>query len=218
MKYFTVLSLSVLAAASPAALFDADFDSFAEGTIQWDFLDGGILFTNLIRDLPEDPSPFCVEDASGSGLSAGFSSPNVMGIGGYLVGPNVAFGRLKSFEFKLDGPQIEMFSAALDFWTFNLHDAGNTVTLEGYFEGELVDSDSFTPGSFTVAHKRFSLPTDNYDKFIIRSTGTVDNGVVFAVFDNVQVSGTVVPEPVSLLGMAAALGFMAARRKRIASK
>lgn len=195
------------------AQFDADFDSWTEGDFSELFSDGGIVFHSLQRDLPGGPNNFAIENAS-SGQLAGSSLPNVMGIGGYLVGPDVAFGRFKSCEFNLDAPAFTMRSAALDIWTFNLHQAGNTLFLEGYFEGQLVDSDSFTPGSFAIAHKRMSLPDDDYDRFVLRSTGTVDNGVVFLNFDNVRIIGEVVPEPATVAAILMGLAALRARSRR----
>lgn len=216
MKRALFLALAVLTAGAQADEFFANFDSFTEGDAGFEEITvGGIRFFDLQRDLDPGSNFFVVDTCTNGILDPNMSSPNVMGIGGYVPGDNIGFGRFKSFEITLAGGFEELRGLEFDFWTFNLNDAGNTVTLEGFKQGVLVDFDSFSPGSYAINHKRFVLPDDDYDRFVLHSDGPIDNGVVFAVFDNVKMTAIPVPEPFTLgaMGIGLAMVAMAKRRK-----
>jgi hypothetical protein len=200
-----------LTAASNAAVFTANFDEFAEGYSTNDLVSGGIRFFDIDQNLGGGDN-FTIEAGTSATFGPWFSSPNVLGFGGYAPGDTVAFGRLSSFKFGTANPLYELRTARLDMWTFNLQNPGNTVTLEGWLGNVLVDQVSWTPGSYTVAHAVLSLPNDNYDQFRIVSHGPVDNGVVFANVDNVVVEANPVPEPASLAVVG--IGLLAVGRAR----
>ena len=214
----TRLSLIGLALTSftlvNAAGFTANFDSMAEGDFAPTIQSGGINFYNLDRNLPGGGDVFCVEESNAGDLGAHFSAPNVMGFGGYVPGNGTSFGRLKSFEFNLTDPGYEMRSVELDFWTFMLSTAGNTVHLEGWKGASLVDQMSWSPTSFIVDHVSLALASDDYDRFVIRSEGPIDNGVVFANFDNVHISAQAVPEPTTMAVVGLGLTALLRRRRK----
>ena len=213
MKGRLTAALALVGASGFAVQFEANFDSKIEGEFGEQMVDGGIRFHSLDRVPLEPPNNFTIEDASTTPLGSDFSAPNALAFGGYLVGTDTAFHRMKSFEFDIAGGFSVMFSAQLDMWFYNLHAPGNTVTLEGYFEGNLVDFDTYAPSSFSIVHHRFSLPDDNYDRFIVRAEGPVDEGVVFAIADNVRLSGEPVPEPATWLALALGLGLRQRSRR-----
>lgn len=198
---FATLALAA-AAYSAANTYVATFDDLNEGDFGPSMASGGVKLYDVDQDLGGGDN-FTIEDASAGGLGGSFSSPNVCGFGGYVPGSGVAFGRMKSFSIGMAGTGFQLKKVSLDIWTFLLQAGGNTITLEGWFGNTLVNSDSYTPGTFVVEHHFLTLPTDDYDKFVVRAQGSVDHGVVFADVDNVRVDAIPVPEPATL----AALGL-----------
>lgn len=74
-----------------AMAWEARFDAFEEGFFASELTEDGIRFHDLDQRMDGNPA-VNIEDASASlaGLS-GFSSPNVLGFGGYAPGPAAAF-------------------------------------------------------------------------------------------------------------------------------
>lgn len=211
MKATTVLALVVAAPLASAVQLTANFDELTEGFDAPAFTSGGIRFYDIDNDIGGNDR-FVIEEANSGTLGSNFSAPNVLGFVGYVPGSGTSFGRMKRFKFGT-GPAYAMRSVTLDFWTFLLQDPGNTVTLEGWFEGALVDSQTFQPGVYSVVHVSLGLPSDNYDEFRIVGNGPVDNGVLFAVVDNVVIEATPVPEPAGCVALASGVAALLARRR-----
>lgn len=210
MKLRSLLSLALLAAIGSTARADmvANFDSFSEG--QWfdTFIDNGIRFHSVFRH-QGGYTNFAFEDATGGDL-AGYTAPNALGFGGYVPGSGVAFGAFGGMTFTSD---TEATTAGLDLWTFPLDMGGNTLTLQGFKDGNLVDSVSYTFGnSFTVLHRRLDLPTDTYDTFKLVSSGPSVMGDSFIDVDNVTVAA--VPEPATLAALGLGVAALLKRRRR----
>lgn len=205
LRFLPVVTLGVLSTVAHADLV-ATFDGFTEGDVFDSFSDGGIFFSNVFRH--QDPyTNFAIEDASAAGLGTGFSPPNVLGFGGYLVGPGVAFGAFGGLTFTAGHAR----SASLELWSLPLNMGGNTITLTGYRNGFVVNTDSFAvPNSFSILHYRFQLPDDDYDTFKLTSDGPTVQGDSFIDIDNVTVAA--VPEPTSMAALG--LGALALLRRR----
>lgn len=211
MKSFFALTTLAAAALSSANTYVATFDELTEGQFGPTMVSGGVKLYDVNQDLGGGDN-FTIEDASTGGLGGAFSSPNVCGFGGYVPGSNVAFGRMKSFSIGMAGTGFQLRKVSLDIWTFLLQASGNTVTLEGWFGSTLVNSQTYTPGTFVIDHEYLSLPTDDYDKFVVRAAGSIDHGVVFADVDNVRVDAIPVPEPGTLAALG--IGALAYLRKQ----
>lgn len=204
----SLVSLAVFAVAglSHADLI-ANFDGLSEGQIFTTFTNGGIRFHDVTRHQGAFTN-FVIEDAS-NGL-AGFTAPNVLAFGGYMPGPEMAFGALGGFWFTSD---TEALTAGLDLWTLPLDMGGNTITLTGYESGLIVDSVSFTFGnSFTPIHQRLDLQENVYTTFMLSSSGPAVSGDSFVNVDNVTVAA--VPEPATLTVLGLAFTGLARRRMR----
>lgn len=197
-----------VATASQAALI-ANFDSFSEGDVFDTFTDGGITFSNVFRHQTSYTN-FAIENASNGELGGNFSSPNVLGFGGYVPGGGVAFGAFGGLTFSAGNAT----SAGLDLWTFPLNMGGNTITLTGYKQGQVVNSDSYLVPTFStsILYHRFDLSNDDYDLFKLTSDGPSVQGDSFIDIDNVQVQTSAVPEPAVVAGLG--LGLLAVRRRR----
>lgn len=203
------LALFGFAGVSSADLI-ANFDNLVEGQGFDMFSTGGIRFHDVIT-YSGGYTNFTIEDASSGFLGAGLSSPNVLGFGGYVPGPNVQFGGIKAFSFTSDTVAT---TAGLDVWTFQGEPGLNTLTLRGYAAGLVIRSVSFsfdfTP---TPTHRRLDLPIGTYDSFELFSSGPAQGGDSTIVVDNVTVAA--VPVPATMAVFALGLGVFA-RRRRVA--
>lgn len=210
IRSITAVALLGLAVVSRADLL-ANFDSFVEG--QW----FDTLTTNGIRfhDVTTHGggyTNFTIENATSGFLGVGLSSPNVLGFGGYVPGPDMQFGGIGALWFTSDTIAT---TAGLDIWTFQGEVGLNTLVLAGYQGADVVDTVSFsfdfTP---TPTHQRLDLPSNTYDSFRLSSSGPAHLGDACIVIDNVTVAP--VPEPASLaiLGLGlSALIFRSMRTK-----
>lgn len=205
------LSIAAIAIAVPVfanASLTANFDSFTEGDVFDTFTDAGIRFFDVMRH-QDSYTNFAIENASDGYLGSSMSSPNVLGFGGYLVGPGEAFGAFGGMSFTSD---TEATTAGLDVWTLPLIYGGNTITLTGYMGGVFVDSVSFSfDNAFSAIHQRLDLPQDHYDTFRLSSSGPAVMGDSFIDVDNVTVAP--VPEPASLVAVGIGLAFLTRRRR-----
>jgi len=210
MKLRTLLFVAaVTVAASSQATLIANFDSLLEGDVFDTFVDGGITFSNVFNHQTSYTN-FAIEDASAGGLGSSFTSPNVLGFGGYVPGPGVAFGAFGGLTFSAGTGAT---TAGLDLWTFPLNMGGNTITLTGYKQGAFVDSVSYNVPSVStsILHHRFDLPTDDYDVFKLTSDGPSIQGDSFIDIDNVTVQATAVPEPATVAVFS--FGLLVLRRR-----
>ncbi len=196
-----------LAVVSQASLV-ANFDSFSEGGGVDQITDGGITFSNVFRH-QGGYTNFTIEDASLTLSGPGFSPPNALAFGGYLIGGGAAFGAFGGMDFTSGTLATKV---SLELWTLPLDMGGNTVTLTGYRNGVVVNTDSFTFGnSFSPVHRQFALPTDDYDFFHLGSDGPSVSGDSFILVDNVTVNA--VPEPLLTVAFGTLL-LAGARRKK----
>lgn len=201
------IAMMAVAALSRAELV-ANFDDLTEGEVFTTFTNGGIRFYDVSRHQGGFTN-FAIEDASTGFPSGSFSPPNTLGFGGYVPGPDYAFGAFGGMWFTSD---TESVRAAMDVWTLPLGTGGNTLTLSGYMEETFVASVSQTiDSSFVPLHFRLELPEGEYSRYWLKSTGPSVSGDSFLLVDNVLVGA--VPEPVGPIAIAVGIGVLAARRR-----
>lgn len=181
----------------------ATFDSFAEGDLGTSFTDGGITFFGF-DDRAGGTGHFTAERADGTLSGAGFSAPNALGFGGWSPGQFAAFGQCGSFSFTTGVVQSFASVEVFEFFSYG----GNTIALEAYLGGALVNSTSITlPGNLQINHFSLSVSGAAFDTLRVTGGGPTDRGVFFGLVDNV----VVVPAPGSALLL---LGVCAVRRRR----
>jgi hypothetical protein len=208
MRIYASIGLLLTAGIASANL--ATFDGFAEGFAN-SFTDGGITFSNLDCYFGQGPvNSFAFDDASVDlAGQPGFTSPNVLGFSGYSPGTGVAFTRLGSFDFTIGASAS---TASFDFYCFG-NDAGSTITLQGIRNAQVVGSQVVNlPTQFVISRLFVSLGTGTYDSFHIVANSPTNQGAIFGVIDNVNV--TPVPEPATLAALALGGATLLRRRKR----
>lgn len=204
----SVLALGMLAALAHADL-TANFDDRREGEWFDAFVNGGIRFHDVTTH-SGGYTNFTIEDASGGFLGSGLTPPNVLGFGGYVPGPGVAFGGIAGFWYTADLPAT---TAGLDVWAFQADLGVNTVSLRGYLGGSLVEVVSFSFNAPSVPlHQRLDLAVGTYDHFELSSSGQAILGDSCLVVDNVTVAA--VPEPAGLAVLGASALALVRRRPR----
>ena len=216
MAYFVhtrsalTLAMVGMAAISSADLI-ANFDSLSEGQAFDTLTTGGIRFHDVITH-GGGTTDFSIENAGGGLPGAALSPPNVLGFGGYVPGPDVAFGGIGDFWFTSDTLAT---TAGLDIWAFPGELGVNTLTLRGYRAGQVVRSVSFS-FEFTVTptHSRLDLPVDTYDSFELYSSGQAHLGDSPIVVDNVTVAAVPEPTTTAILSLGAA-AFLRRRRNQV---
>lgn len=163
----------------------ATFDSVDEGTTDARFTDGGITFYGQDRRITgEDVGVFTVDRADNTLIGMpGFTSPNVLGFGGFSDGPGLSFGRTGEFRFstgdKAKYAQVELYVTQL---------SGTTVTLEALLHGKLVGTDSVTIVGTNVQHYTLKVTGKTFDELRLVGSGSVDLGVFFGAIDTVMIS------------------------------
>ncbi|MBL8762447.1 MAG: hypothetical protein JNL50_14220, partial [Phycisphaerae bacterium] len=87
--------------------------------------------------------------------------------------------------------------------------AGNTISLEAYRNGVLVNSDSAViPGNFQINHWTLKVSGVAFDTLRVNGSGPTDRGIFIGLVDNVVIA----PAPATaVLGV---LGLVAPRRRR----
>ena len=212
MRPIALLIALLTASISHAAEFVAHFDTMSEGDVHVSsMLSDGISFYQLDQNLSGSNQVFTVEAADSADLGPSFTGPNVITFGGYVPGPGVSFGRVKSFNIGLQSPSWEMTGIDLDVWTLMPSSTGNQVVLEAWSEDALLSSTSFVPAGFTIDHRHLNLALDSVHHFALRGVGTHDNGVVFLNLDNVRITASPVPEPATWAGFG--LGLLTLRSR-----
>lgn len=168
----------------------ATFDSFTEGDLGVTFVDAGITFFGLDDRASVGDVPFACERADGTLSSPGFSTPNALGFGGWAPGPYAAFSQCGSFWFT--NGTVQTFASVEVFeW---LSPAGNTIWLEAYRNGVLVNSaGAVIPGNFEINHWTLSVSGVPFDTLRVNGTGPTDRGIFIGLVDNV----TIAPAPTS---------------------
>jgi hypothetical protein len=164
----------------------ATFDSLEEGLTNTSLTDGGITFFGLDQRLPDSAAgSFTIDRADGTlfGLQE-FTPPNALGFGGFVPGPDAAFGRVGEFRISpkrsARQAQLELFDAGVT--------AGNLVTLEALRHGEIVATDSVTLLGGGIQHYTLSIVGPKFDELRIVGSGDIDNGVFFGLVDSVTVT------------------------------
>ncbi|MCC6969156.1 MAG: hypothetical protein IT434_02955 [Phycisphaerales bacterium] len=183
----------------------ATFDSLAEGDLGVSFVDGGITFFGLDDRASVGDVPFACERADGTLSSSGFSAPNALGFGGWAPGPFAAFSQCGSFSFT--NGTVQTFGS-IDVFEW-MSPAGNTIWLEAYRNGVLVNSTgAVIPGNFEINHWTLSVSGVPFDTLRINGTGPTDRGIFIGLVDNV----TIAPAPAGVaVGLLALVGL---RRRR----
>lgn len=172
----------------------ATFDDFIEGALDISFSSGGITFFDLDDRAGGGPVTFAIEQADGTLSGSGFSPPNALGFGGWAPGPYAAFGQCGSFQFSTGA--VQNF-ASVDVFEWMSY-AGNTISLEAYLDGAMVDSTTIVlPGNGLINHWNLSVSGTPFDTLRVNGAGPTDRGVFFGLVDNV----VVVPEPATVLGL-----------------
>lgn len=187
-----------------ATIYTATFDDLGEGPVGTSFSDGGLTFSDIDERIPE-PSIYSFDiDQATATLPPPFSPPNVLTFGGYIPGPECAFGRFGSAWIDFSGIGS---SASLDVFSLAGYPQ-NTLSLEAWDGSTMVASVSTSfANPNTIQYS--SLALNNvapFDRLELVSSGPVDYGVSFIDLDNVSV--TTVPEPNGLSLMI--LGFVTA--------
>lgn len=199
------LAIPVVVAGVASASI-ATFDSFAEGDIGPSFTDAGITFFNLTDRASPGFINFSVENAAPTLSGPGFSPPNALGFGSWVPGPGAAFSQCGSFMFTTGTVQTH---ASIDVFEW-LSPPGNTITLQAFRNGVLVDSDSAViPGNFQINHWTLAVSGVEFDTLTLIGSGPSDRGIFIGLVDNVIVT----PAPGTAIGLAA-IGLFGQRRRR----
>ncbi len=202
------------AASPPGAGFIASFDTLREGFYREMLVDGGITFFDVNPHLPgPGPHDFAVDDGSATfpyvpEWAPFFTSPNVLGMTGFRVGPRYDPSRFG--EFKMTTWSVENF-ASVDVFHFDApQEFGNSIVLEGFLDERLVARDSVLLFEIGPHHDALSISGVNFDTLRLVADGPDPERAYFAgAIDNVVIT----PEPGTLaLLLLGALAFTRRRR------
>jgi hypothetical protein len=201
-----IIAVTIGLMAVPAVAAIANFDSMSIGFAGSDFVDGGIRFYDMVgtRRGFTIQGPLTFD-------SPAFSSPNVLGVGdGYLTPGILAYAPVNSYKIALASPGLADH-ASVELWTtlyYPGYALGNTITLEAWRQGAVVNSITYAPPSPRDEHHTLSLSGVQFDYLHLVGSGPAWNGVFYAVLDNV----TITPEPASTMLL---LTGLAALRRRM---
>lgn len=171
---------TLLLCLSPAHA-SAFFDQVAEGWTGTTWTEGGVTVTNLDNRLDPPPGSLTIERAVANltGMP-GYSSPNVLGFGGYVPGDGTAFGRFGSVDIVPNGVRD-----AARVEVFTLDSSGLPLRLEAWRRGALVGQDEVrlqSPGA--IMHYRLEVGGAPFDH--LRLVADPAGGqAVFISIDNV---------------------------------
>jgi hypothetical protein len=189
MKRVAFLLTAILSPVLVASAQDAYFDILSEGVIATTYTEGGITFSNLENDIggPIGTNSFICEQADADLTGQpGFSAPNCLGgATGYSPGPGAAYSRVKSYEMSTG--QINTLGR-LELWDGGI--AGNTVSLEAYLGGTLVNSHTIVTTFAFGAHYTLQVTGVPFDMLRLQGGGPQENGCMFVLVDNVHISGS----------------------------
>ncbi len=186
------VALLLSAVLFPAVAFaqDATFDAFPEGVIALTFTEGGITFSNLDVAFPGSPgfSSFICEQADGDlAGQPGFTAPNCLGAMGYSPGPSASFGR--TFSYEMTTGQLNTLGR-LELWDSGSI-PGNTISLEAYLGGTLVNSHTIVSQfAFPATHYTLTVSGVPFDMLRLQGAGPQEGGCFFALVDGVHISGS----------------------------
>ncbi len=182
-RFAVLFALLVLVSLRPArANGVATFDGLTEGNLGPTFTTSGITFSNLWNGIPNDDDFTCENASTGFAGFPGFSSPNVLGFGGYVPGGGAGYARIVSFEATTG--QIES-TAQVNVFLSAVH-PGNQIHLEAWLGGALVASTAYTiPGPSGFFQTQLALYGVPFDHIVLRGVGAVDSGAFFACVDEV---------------------------------
>jgi hypothetical protein len=193
----------------------ATFDSLAEGGVGYTFTEGGITFSNFDNYLSFWNPQFHIEDASTGLVGSKFSPNNALGFGSPASGGSTAYSRFGSLSMAVNGVatigSLDIFSTASS--------RGNILTLNAYYGGNLVKSESvYTSGFDNYANLRYqyTLGIDGiqFDELRLVSSGYYQGGATFLLIDNVVMTTPIPPAGVLL---ASGLLLLGAKRRKNAS-
>lgn len=202
---FTCAALLAGLSTGGASASIATFDSLTEGDLGPSFVDGGITFFGL-DTRSGGPDVFNIEQADGTLSGPGFSPPNALGFNAWVPGPGAAFSQCGSFSFTTNSVQT---FASIDVFEW-MSPAGNTIWLEAYLNGGLVDSTSVViPGNLQINHWNLSVSGTPFDTLRINGTGPGSLGTFIGLVDNV----VIVPAPSTAMAIAV-IGLLGRRASR----
>ena len=164
------------------------FDSLIEGGQGTSVVDGPLTFHDFDARFPGQLPPYVIviDDASGQlGSFPAFSPPNLMTMTGYVPGPGAGGNRFGSATIT---PSGSCSAASVDVFEFG-SDAGNSVVLAAYLNGNEVARDSVIfPGGFVFHHFHLDISGVTFDELKLFGDGPNNQGCFFGSFDNLSVT------------------------------
>lgn len=211
MSLVGMIAISIGQSVLAATELVADFDSFPEGVIGFEFTDGGIHFSKLDRRfLTPTLSKFCIDDATNQ-IWPPHTPPHYLTFGGFAPGPGAGFGRYSSMEISIESMAS---SAKMDLFT----PSGSYVLLKltAYFDDTIVatstvDTRQATQLSSFARHSHISITGDRFNRLMLSTTDFYGTPTYVGLgVDNVSF---VVPEPCSVTGLVIPLMLIASRSR-----
>jgi len=112
--------------------WEATFDDLEEGWWASEITEDGIRLHDLDPRMPDGNPTVTIEDASETLAGvAGFTSPNILGFGGYSGGPGAAFGRFGAISITPPEPATDVTFTVFD----GGFEAGQSLTLQAFLDG-----------------------------------------------------------------------------------
>jgi hypothetical protein len=218
MNRFRAAAVTGLFLGSPCFAALATFDEMQEGFHGEKLTSGGITFFDPVHFFGES-APFVAEDVSEvlptfPGLDEHFSSPNVLGLAGFIEGPTGwLMGRIE--QIKMTTGQVAT-SARMDVFYDDAPDfAGTEVLLEAMLDGVVIATDSFTIAGLDTKRpywNELTISGAEFDTLRLSAVGGLgggdDNGFLGSL-DNVEI----VPAPATLLPAVVGAGLLSRRRR-----
>ena len=173
----------LLLVISPTLLLaeTATFDGFSEGSIGYEFTDGGITFFDLDNGISAIGNAFIIEQADETLSGPFFSPPNGLTAVGYSPGPTGGYGAVKEL-FMTTGADAD--SASIEVFAMGTSSSVNTITLEAIKDSAVVDSDSILVSDFVDGHVTLAVAGTVFDTLRLFSSPRSQT----MVFDNVTIN------------------------------
>ncbi len=195
----------------------ANFDSFTEGSVGYTFTAGGITFSDFDNYISFYTPQFAIEEGTNSLAGSTFSPGNALSFTSPVSGPSMAFGRFGAMT--MTAGEIGT-SASVDIFATSAS-RNNQLTLNAYFQGNLVDSTSAYLQNFEAyanLNYQYTLSLDGirFDELRLVSSGPDNSGASFIAVDNVVIATPIPPAAVLMGSGLLLLGSM--RRKNTSAR